>query len=397
MTMKKLLKGGLVAVMAFSMFACSSSSSSNNSGNADSEGAIKIGLSGPLTGDAALYGLAVQRAAEIAVEEVNEAGKVKFVLNVQDDEADPEKSPNAYGVLKDWGMQISLGCVTSGAGSAVSADYQNDHIFAMTPSGSSMDVIYNANSKEYYGTVFQMCFTDPNQGIASADYLKDHTDLGTKVAVIWKNDDNYSTGVHEKFVDRAKEIGLEIVSDTTFNDANSSDFSVQVKDAQDKGADILFLPIYYTPAAQILIAADQAGYKPTVFGVDGMDGILGVENFDTSLAEGVYLLTPFSADAADEKTVNFVKKYQEKYNEVPNQFAADAYDVIHAFAAACEKGGVTADMSASDIADVMIEQFTSMTFDGITGTGMTWAETGEVSKDPKAMVIKDGAYVGVQD
>ena len=394
--MKKLLKGGLAAVMAFSMYACSSQGGSNGGGSASGD-AIKVGLSGPMTGGAAIYGQAVQRAAEIAIEEVNAKGGVQFVLNAQDDEASPDKSPTAYGVLKDWGMQLSLGCVTSGAGYAVSQDYQNDHIFAVTPSGSSMDVILNPNTNEYYGTVFQMCFTDPNQGVASADYLKEHDNLGSKVAIIWKNDDNYSTGVHDKFVEEAGKVGLEVVSDTTFNDSNDSDFSVQIKSAQDAGADILFLPIYYEPAAAILVAANQAGYKPTVFGVDGLDGILGVEGFDTSLAEGVYLLTPFSADATDEKTVNFVTKYQEKYGEVPNQFAADAYDVIYAFAQSCEAGGVTADMSPSDIADVMIEQFTSMTFDGLTGTGMTWAETGEVSKDPKAMVIKDGAYVGVQD
>ena len=394
--MKKLLKGGLAVVMALSMYACSSSN--GNGGSASGGGdAIKLGLSGPLSGGAAIYGQAVQRGAEIAIEEVNAAGKVKFELNAQDDEADPTKSPNAYGVLKDWGMQLSLGCVTSGAGSAVSADYKKDNIFAVTPSGSSMDVILNSATNEYYGTVFQMCFTDPNQGVASADYLKDHSKLGSKVAVIWKNDDNYSTGVHDKFVEEAKKVGLEVVSDSTFNDSNDSDFSVQIKAAQDSGADILFLPIYYEPAAAILVAANQAGYKPTVFGVDGLDGILGVEGFDTALAEGVYLLTPFSADATDEKTVNFVTKYQEKYGEIPNQFAADAYDVVYAFAQACEAGGVTADMSASDIADIMVKQFTSMTFNGITGTEMTWSETGEVSKDPKAMVIKNGAYVGVQD
>ena len=409
MKFEKLLKGGFAVMLAVSMMACSGNESSNGgssdegnasepSGETSDVAKIKVGMSGPLTGDAAIYGVAVQRGAEIAIEELNDLGnEIQFELNAQDDEADPEKSPNAYGVLKDWGMQISLGCVTSGAGAAVSADYQADKIFAITPSGSSTDVIFNSATNEPYGNVFQMCFTDPNQGVASADYLKAHEDLGTKVAVIWKNDDNYSTGVYNKFIARAEEVGLEVVSDTTFSDANANDFSVQVKDAQDSGADVLFLPIYYTPAAQILIAADQAGYKPTVFGIDGMDGILGVENFDTSLAEGVYLLTPFSADATDPQTVSFVSTYQEKYGEIPNQFAADAYDVVYAYYNACKNAGITADMSAQDICDKMVEQFTTMTFDGITGTGMTWSENGEVSKDPKAMVIQNGAYVGVND
>ncbi len=396
MNFKKMLKGGFATVMAVAMIACGSSNS--ESGNAsESANAIKLGLSGPLTGGAAIYGQAVQRGAEIALEEVNAKGGVQFVLNTQDDEADPAKAPNAYGVLKDWGMQISMGNVTSGAGAAVSADYQADKIFAITPSGSSMDVIYNSNTNEYYGNVFQMCFTDPNQGAASAQYLKEHPDLGSKVAIIWKNDDPYSTGVHDKFVEEAKNVGLEIVCEPTFDSSNEKDFAVQIKTAQDAGADILFLPIYYEPAAAVLVAANQAGYKPTVFGVDGLDGLLGVEGFDTSLAEGVYLLTPFSADATDEKTANFVKKYQEKYGEVPNQFAADAYDVVYAYAQACEAAGITADMSAEEISGKMIEQFTSMTFDGITGSEMTWAKTGEVSKEPKAMVIQNGVYVGVQD
>ena len=137
------------------------------------------------------------------------------------------------------------------------------------------------------------------------------------------------------------------------------------------------------------------GYEPTFFGVDGMDGILTLEGFDTSLAEGVMLLTPFSADADDELTKNFVANYKEKYGETPNQFAADAYDCIYALYNACTEGGVTADMSAEEINDIMIQQFTSMTFDGLTGDSMTWNSNGEVSKSPKAVVIKDGVYVGM--
>ena len=411
MEMKKFWKGGFAVAMAVAMMACSSGNgaSSNNtssetsSTNAEtttSAEAIKIGISGPLTGGAAVYGQAVKNAIELAVEEVNAQGGVQFEANIQDDAHDPEKAVTAYGQLKDWGMQVSLGTVTSAPGAAVAQLYADDHIFALTPSASSMDVIYNSTTKSYYGTFYHMCFTDPNQGIASADYLSTHTNLGTKVAVIWKNDDNYSTGVHEKFVAEAKEKNLEIVSDETFDTSSASDFTVQLQKAKDAGADILFLPIYYEPASLILTQADAMGYKPTVFGIDGMDGILSLEGFDTKLAEGVYLLTPFSADATDEKTVNFVTKFKEKYGDVPNQFAADAYDCIYALAQACTEGNVTASMSATEITDIMVKQFTSMNFEGITGTegsAITWAEIGEVSKSPKAMVIQDGAYVGVND
>lgn len=380
--------------------AAAAESGAAESSGAASGAAIKIGGSGPLTGPAAVYGNAVKAAAELAVEEVNAKGGLQFELDFEDDTHDAEKAVTAYGVLKDWGMQVSLATVTSAPGAAVSPMYKDDHIFAISPSGSSLAVIYQDpdNAANPYGNVFQMCFTDPNQGVASADYLAAHTDLGSKIAVIYKNDDNYSSGIFAKFKSEADAKGLSIVYEGTFDDSNASDFTVQLKKAQDAGADLLFLPIYYDPASLILTQANQMGYAPTFFGVDGMDGILTLEGFDTSLAEGVYLLTPFSADATDDLTKNFTANYKARMNdEVPNQFAADAYDCVYAIAQACEAAGVTADMSASDICDALTSQFTSMTFNGLTGQNVTWSASGEVSKSPKAVKIENGVYVGVED
>ena len=365
--------------------------STDNAGTDDSSAsgaAFKIGGTSPLTGDAAIYGNAVARGAQIAADDINAQGGIQIELKFEDDENNTEKAVNAYNNLKDWGMQLSLGSVTSKPCEAISTDINTDRIFALTPSASSVA------TTEGKDNMFQMCFADPNQGTASADYIADQK-LGTKIAIIWKNDDVYSTGIHDKFVAEAQTKGLEIVSDTTFTDASATDFSVQLNDAKDKGADLVFLPMYYTPASLILTQANSMGYAPKFFGVDGMDGILGVENFDTSLAEGVMLLTPFNADATDEKTVSFVNKYKEAYGEVPNQFAADAYDCIYAYAQALEAAGATPDMSAEDLCPLMIEQFTSMTFNGLTGENMTWDTTGAVSKTPKGMVIQNGAYVGM--
>ena len=405
---KTTLAVAMTVCMAAAMTACGSGSSSGSSSGsaapaenaADTGAKIKIGGSGPLTGPAAVYGNAVKNAAEIAVDEINAKGGIQFELDMEDDAHDPEKAVTAYGVLKDWGMQVSLATVTSSPGAAVSPSYAADKIFAITPSGSSTAVIFQDpdNQTGAYGNVFQMCFTDPNQGTASADYISTHTDLGSKVAVIYKNDDNYSKGIHDTFVAEASAKNVEVVYEGTFDDSNAQDFTVQLGQAQSAGADIVFLPIYYDPASLILTQANQMGYKPTFFGVDGMDGILTLEGFDKSLAEGVYLLTPFSADATDELTVNFVNAYKEKCGgEIPNQFAADAYDCVYAIAQACEAAGITADMSPEDICAKLTEQFTTMTFSGLTGSEMTWNENGEVTKSPKAVVIQNGVYVGVQD
>jgi branched-chain amino acid transport system substrate-binding protein len=350
--------------------------------------AIKIGGTGPLTGGAAIYGMAAKQGAEIAVEEVNALGGIQFELRYEDDAHDAEKAVNAYNILKDWGMQISLGSVTSTPGVATSALNFEDRIFALTPSASSTSVIEGKDN------VFQMCFTDPNQGSASAQYISENK-LGEKIAVIYKNDDVYSLGLYETFKAKAEELGLNIVSATTFTSDSQNDFSVQIADAKKNEADLIFLPMYYEAASLILSQAAAADYAPKYFGVDGMDGILSLENFDTSLAEGVMLLTPFSADAEDEATVNFVAKYSEKYGEIPNQFAADAYDCIYALYQACIDANITPEMSASEINDLLVAQFTSMSFDGLTGLGMTWDSTGAVSKSPKGMVIENGVYVGL--
>lgn len=397
MKLEKVLKGGLAAVMAMSLAACSSKSGDDAKGTASTTGeAFKLGGSGPTTGDAAVYGLAVQHGAELAVKEINAEGKVQLELNYQDDQADGEKAVTAFNNLVDWGMQVSIGATTSGAGQAVSAEYKTEDIFALTPSGSSPAVIYqdSDNEKDPYGNVFQMCFTDPNQGAASAEYISEHK-VGTKVGVIYRNDDSYSSGIYKKFKAEADKLGLTVVAEQTFTNGNA-DFSTQVSKCKEAGADVVFLPIYYQPASQILAEAKKQEYDVKFFGCDGMDGILSMEGFDTSLAEGLYMLTPFSTDAKDEKTQNFVKNYQEAYGETPIQFAADAYDCVYAIAQALEASGVSPSDSTSDITAALVEQFTSMTFNGLTGTDVTWNENGEVTKAPKAVIIQNGAYVSAE-
>ena len=351
-------------------------------------GAFKIGGTGPLTGGAAIYGNAAKNGAQIAVDEINAMGDIQFELKYEDDEHDAEKAVNAYNKLKDWGVQVSLGSVTSTPCVATSAETFADRIFALTPSASATAVTEGKDN------MFQMCFADPNQGSASAQYIYDKK-LGTKIAVIYKNDDVYSKGIYNTFDSKAKELGLNIVSTTTFTEDSQTDFSVQLTDAKNKGAELIFLPMYYTPASLIFQQAKSMDYTPKYFGVDGMDGILTLEAFDTSLAEGVMLLTPFNADSTSERTVNFVKKYKEIYKETPNQFAADGYDCVYAIKEALETAKCTSDMSAADICEKLVAVFSTITFDGLTGDGMTWAATGEVSKSPKGMLIENGAYVGM--
>ena len=373
--MKKLIALALALVLALTV--CSAF--------AEEPITLKIAHIGPLTGPAALYGIATSRGAQIAVDEINAAGgKYKIELIDEDDEHNVEKVINAYNAALDAGAQMILGSTTSKPCEAAGAQGYTDRVFFLTPSASSTAVIEDKDN------VFQVCFTDPNQGAASAEYIAEHK-LGTKIAVIYNNADVYSTGIRDTFVEKAPGLGLEIVSEETFTD-ETTDFTVQVGKAQEAGAEIVFLPMYYTPASLILKTAADKNYKPIFFGVDGMDGILDVEGFDKSLAEGVMLLTPFVATSEDEKVKSFVAAYQAKFNETPIQFAADAYDGIYILVKAAEKAGITSEMSAEEACDLLIAAILDLSYDGITGS-MTWDESGAVTKTPMAATIVNGVYV----
>lgn len=360
-------------------------------------GTFKLGMIGPLTGAAALYGTAVDNGVEIAVEEINAISPdFQIEYDGQDDEHDAEKSVNAYNNLKDWGVQAIVGSVTTTPCVAVAAEANADRVFMLTPSASATSVTASGDN------IFQLCFSDPNQGSASAQYISENK-LAEKIAVIYNNSDAYSTGIYQTFQAAADEIGMEVVSVTTFTDDTANDFSVQLTEAKEAGADLIFLPIYYTPASLIMQQASAMDYDVKFFGVDGMDGILSLEGFDTSLAEGVMLLTPFSADATDDATVSFVTKYQEKFSDIPSQFAADGYDCPYAIYSALKyyaeaNGGLdVTGMGYDEICEILISVFSDPSFsvDGITGEGMTWTPEGEVNKAPKAVIIKDGVYVGL--
>lgn len=390
---KKLFAFMMAMTMTVSLAACGGGktetpapSTETPAASGEAGGTFKLGTIGPLTGDAAIYGQAVANGAKIAVDEINAAGgAIQFEFQSQDDVADGETSVNAYNKLMDWGMQVMVGPTTTGASIAVADKVYADRTIMLTPSASSPDVTAGKDN------VFQVCFTDPNQGVGAADYMAENY-AGAKVAVIYRNDDAYSQGIRDTFVKEATDKGaFEVVYEGTFTNDTASDFSVQLAGAQNAGADLVFLPIYYQPASIIFSQAKAMGYAPTFFGVDGMDGILTMPGFDASLAEGLMLMTPFSA--TDEANQAFVDAYTAAYGTEPNQFAADAYDGVYIVKAALEAAGCTADMSNEEICDALVSAMTSLKFTGLTGTDMTWNAEGQVSKAPTAYVVKDGQYV----
>ena len=284
-------------------------------------------------------------------------------------------------------MQVLIGAVTTAPCTAVASEANANRTFALTPSASGPAVT------EGNDNVFQLCFSDPNQGIASAEYIvTNYPDA--KVGVIYNNADNYSSGIYDKFKSEYEASGKQLAAVEAFSDDANADFTAQLNSMKNAGVELIFLPIYYTPASNIMTQASKMGYDVTYFGVDGMDGILDLEGFDTSLAEGVLLLTPFTPYSEDEAVQNFVKAYEEKFNETPIQFAADAYDCVYAIYDAFGKTGLDTDASMEDICEALIGVFTGdFTASGLTAEEMKWEASGEVNKTPKVCVIEDGKYV----
>lgn len=397
MKFKKVVSAVLLAAMTMTCMAGCGSNSDSQSGSGSSNSSsgsgdtIKIGGIGPVTGSAAVYGMAVKNGAELAVKEINAAGGIngaQIEFDFQDDENDAEKAVNAYNTLKDWGTQAVLGTVTSAPCVAVGEVAQADNTFLLTPSGTAVDCVK-------YDNAFRVCFSDPMQGLESAKYIGEHN-LATKVAAIYDSSDVYSSGIYEAFVKEAANQNFEIVAAEAFTKESNSDFSVQLQKAKDAGAELVFLPFYYTEASLVLKQAAGMNYSPMFFGCDGMDGILAVKGFDAELANDLVFLSPFTPTSEDEAIQKFVTDFQEAYGETPNQFAADAYDGIYAIKTAMEQAKVTPDMSVTDICDALKTAMTEITIDGVTAKSLTWEASGEPSKEPMVVKIADGDYAVVE-
>jgi len=338
------------------------------------EKTYKIGATGPLTGGASSYGISVNQGAMLAVEEINAAGGlngVLFTFDMKDDKATSADAASAYDALFDAGMQVSLGSVTSGSCEAFAQRAAQDNLFFMTPSASAANVIADRKN------AFRVCFGDPDQGTLAAQNL---TERYTKIGAIYDTSDTYSSGIYEAFEEEMNKLGVAFEV-RTFDSDTKKDFSAQVEALKD--CEVIFLPIYYTEAGLIARActAKDAG-NIALFGCDGLDGV--ADEIDESVKNPISYITPFDANSTEDNVKSFVSKYKEKYDSVPDQFAADGYDAVYAIFNSMKAAGVSdPSISASDLCDKIVAAITadSFSYKGVTGS-MTWDESGACNKVP---------------
>jgi len=373
-----------VAVIVLAVVSCGEQTSTYTSNNTT----FVIGLSGPLTGPASQYGIAVENAAKMAVEEINAAGGLfghDFSLISYDDQHDSSRVATGYASMLEKGMQVSLGCVTSGPCAEFKTLSKADNVFFITPSASNDEIPSESNG-------YQMCFADGNQGQAAALYVNENY-AGQTIGVLYTSGDNYSEGIYNQFKDNVDK-SIKIVS-ASFVDG-ATDFSSQINTLKD--CEFVFMPIYYDPASQFMIQSKDVSNKMKVFyGCDGLDGIDAIEGFDiTTIPQEVSYLSHFNSASTEGASGEFVKKYTEKYGTTPSQFAAGAYDCVYAIYNAMKAIGsdkISVTMSASELCELLTKQFDgSFTYSGVTGSDMKWVRSetgyGYVQKAATKYVVK---------
>lgn len=353
-----------------------------------------IGISGPLTGGAAMYGQAVLNGATMALEEINADGGLfgyNFSILSYDDQHKSSRVAAGYASMLESGMQVSLGCVTSDPCAEFKALSKQDNVFFITPSASNDEIPSNSNG-------YQMCFADGNQGKAAAIFVNENY-AGQKIGVLYASGDNYSEGIYNQFRE-AIDSSITLVSASFVNATDSTDFSSQIQILKD--CEFIFMPIYYTPASQFMIQANsfQNNFK-VYYGCDGLDGIDTIEGFDiTTIKQEISYLSHFNSKATDGAAAEFVKKYEDKYGEVPIQFAASAYDCVYAIFEAMKAAGsdkISVTMSAEELCEILTSEFDStFTFSGTTGSNMHWTRStsgyGYVEKAATKYIVKDASF-----
>lgn len=349
-----------------------------------------IGVSGPVTGPAAVYGEAVKNAAQMAVDEINANGGlygVEFKLVFLDDKHDAGNISTNYAALMEQGMQVSLGTVTTAPGLEFSKYAKDDNVFFLTPSASGDKIPEFSNG-------YQMCFADGNQGAVAAQYVNSLF-TGTKtIGILYNSADPYSKGIYDQF--KAALNSNITTIDAAFTDDKTADFSGQIN--QLKSCDFIFMPIYYTPASTFMKQAkDIVPANATYYGCDGLDGIdSAIEGFDINeIPQEISMLSHFNSKATSGAAKEFVDKYVAKYGAgTLNQFGASAYDCVYAIynamKSAIDNGtAIPHDISATDLCEILKAEFNGdFKFSGVTGTDITWQDNGYVQKQAVKYVVK---------
>ncbi len=295
---------------------------------------INLGAIQPISGQVSAYGTQTRDAINMAVEEINANGGVlgkPIKMTVEDDEASPDKTKNAFMklVAKDKVIGI-VGALTSKCSLAITQSAQDKKIILISPS-STNDTITDAG--DY---IFRACYNDSFQGQVVAQFSYE-TLKAKKAAILYDVTNDYSKGLTTNFSEKFKELGGEIVASESYS-TGDKDFNAQLTKIKATKPDVLFIPDYYSTVSLIAKQVRAQGLTIPMVGADGWDEITNNAGDEVL---NCYYSNHYSPDANDPDVTTFVTKYKEKFGIIPNALAALGYDATYILAEAIERAGST--------------------------------------------------------
>jgi branched-chain amino acid transport system substrate-binding protein len=298
---------------------------------------IKIGVFGPLTGDAAAMGSSEKEAVELAVKEKNDAGGIrgkKIEVIYGDDAGKPEEAVNvAKRLISRDEALITVGSISSPASLAASQISRQSETAQIVVSGTAQRITTQGNK-----WVFRSPVPDTKLVADLANFVHDKFPNLKKFAFLYVNDD-FGRGGFEAFKAAGQKYGFEIVADERYT-RGDIDFTAQLGRIKASPAQALVEWSRYTEGALIAKQYVQTGMDLVRFGSDGVASPKYIE-LGGPAVDGVYFTTHFSvATGADIPAAKvFIEKYQKAYGRVPDAYAAEAYDAITLALLAVEKAG----------------------------------------------------------
>ncbi len=346
------------------------------------EPTIRIGVIAPITGSIPIVGQSTVNAAQLAAQEVNDAGglevggqKLKVELFIEDNQDRKETAVSAaQKLINQSGVVALIGPQASRNAIPVAAVAEGAHVPMISPWSTNPET---TAGKRY---VFRAAFTDPFQGRVMARFAIEEL-KAEKAAVLYDVASEYNKGIAEIFRQVFEEAGGQVVAFESYT-TGEADFRAQLTAIRDSGAQVLFLPNYYNEVPTQVRQARELGIQAAIIGSDSWGQI---EAADLAQMEGMYFSTHYAPDIASPTAQKFIAAYQAAYGQVPDDVAALTYDAFGLlFQAIRSQGKTDSESIRNGLASIS-------RYEGVTGT-MEFKGSGDPIKSAVILQIKGGKF-----
>lgn len=348
------------------------------------DGEIVVGLNVELTGSIPMVGQSSLRGAQLAVEEMNDAGglevdgKVYTIRLVVEDNQDvaPSAAAAATKLITQDNVLALIGPNASRMAIPAAIVANNMRTPMISPWSTAVETTVD---RPY---VFRAAFIDDFQGEVVATFAREQLGAQT-AAVLFDIASDYNKGIAEIFRDRFAAAGGTIVAFESYT-TGDRDFSSQLTRIRQANPDVLFLPNYYSEVPLQVQQARRLGYTGHIVGSDswGNEEIIALGG---SVMEGLFFSTHYAPDIATPVARQFIEAYSARYGSAPDDVAALTYDSFGLLFQAIQDAG-RLDREAIREALASISDF-----EGVTGK-MTFTGTGDPVKSAVFIQIKDGKF-----